>query len=168
MDKYMPVIAAAVAFLVTALSGYIIIPFLHKLKFGQTILDIGPKWHKKKQGTPTMGGIMLVLGVIFAFLCAFTVSALNGGKMFGEFKDLRRTGTVIAGIVMALLMATIGFIDDYIKVVKKRNLGLTAKQKTFMQLFVSGAYLLTLWACGVKDTFIPFYGDLDISKGFGL
>lgn len=168
MDRYISVGVAAVAFLITALSGYIIIPFLHKLKFGQTILDIGPKWHKKKQGTPTMGGIMLVLGVLFAVACGFTVSALNGGKLFEELKHLRSLGTFIAGIIMALLMALIGFIDDYIKVVKKRNLGLTAKQKTFLQLFVSGAYLLTLWLFGMNTTYIPFYGDLNIASGFGL
>ena len=63
MDRYIPIIGAAAAFLVTALSGYIIIPFLHKLKFGQTILDIGPKWHKKKQGTPTMGGIIFLIRI---------------------------------------------------------------------------------------------------------
>ncbi|MBR3300041.1 MAG: phospho-N-acetylmuramoyl-pentapeptide-transferase [Clostridia bacterium] len=168
MDRYIPIIGAAAAFLVTALSGYIIIPFLHKLKFGQTILDIGPKWHKKKQGTPTMGGIMMVIGVVFAFVCCYTVAALSNGKLFTELKDPRRCGTLIAGIVMALLMSLIGFLDDYIKVVKKRNLGLTAKQKTFLQLFVSGAYLLTLWLCGMKETHIPFLGSLDISSGFDL
>ncbi|MBO4467875.1 MAG: phospho-N-acetylmuramoyl-pentapeptide-transferase, partial [Clostridia bacterium] len=168
MNRYIPVIAAAIAFLITALSGYIIIPFLHKLKFGQTILDIGPKWHKKKQGTPTMGGIMLVIGVFFAFACTFTISAFTGGKLFSELKDSRRAGTLIAGVAMALLMSSIGFLDDYIKVVKKRNLGLTAKQKTFLQLFVSGAYLLTLWLFGMRETYIPFIGDLDVSSGFGL
>ena len=168
MDRFIPLIAAVAAFLVTALSGYIVIPFLHKLKFGQTILDIGPKWHKKKQGTATMGGIMIVLGVAFGLAVTVTVSSLNGGLLGLELKDSRRLGTLIAGVTMAVLMSAIGFLDDYIKVVKKRNLGLTAKQKTFLQLFVSGAYLLTLWLCGMKETYIPFYGDLDISAGFGL
>lgn len=168
MDKFIPVIVAAAAFLTTYLTGYIIIPFLHKLKFGQTILDIGPKWHKNKQGTPTMGGVMIVLGVLFAFAVGISVSALSGAKMFAQLKDGERLGRIVAGVVMALLMSAIGFIDDYIKVVKKRNLGLTAKQKTFLQLAVSGAYLLTLWLCGMRSTYIPFYGDLDISSGFGL
>ncbi len=64
------VTAAVVSFAVTFLLGYVVIPYLHKLKFGQTILDIGPKWHKNKQGTPTMGGIMFICGVTFALIVA--------------------------------------------------------------------------------------------------
>ena len=60
------------AFAVTALLGYAVIPWLHKLKFGQTILDIGPNWHKNKQGTPTMGGIMFIIGILLACAAAFT------------------------------------------------------------------------------------------------
>lgn len=168
MDRFIPVIAAAISFTITALLGYIVIPFLHKLKFGQTILDIGPKWHKEKQGTPTMGGIMLIIGVLFSFACCFGISAISKGRFALEFKDKQFFLTVIAGVIMALLMGTIGFIDDYIKVVKKRNLGLTAKQKTFLQFLVSGSYLLTLWFSGTKTTYIPFIGDIDISSGFGL
>ena len=54
-------IVAVIAFAVTALLGYVVIPYLRKLKFGQTILDIGPNWHKSKQGTPTMGGVMFIM-----------------------------------------------------------------------------------------------------------
>ncbi len=168
MDRYIPIIAAVISFGATALLGYIVIPFLHKLKFGQTILDIGPKWHKEKQGTPTMGGIMIVIGVLLSFVCCYGISALSNGRFANELKDMHFFVTVISGIIMALLMGAIGFIDDYIKVVKKRNLGLTAKQKTFMQFLVSGAYLLTLWFAGTKTTYIPFVGDIDISSGFGL
>ena len=66
MKDFTSVIAAAVAFAVTALLGYIVIPYLRKLHFGQTILDIGPKWHKEKQGTPTMGGFMMIAGVLLS------------------------------------------------------------------------------------------------------
>ena len=62
MKDLTSVIAALVAFAVTAALGYLVIPYLRKLKFGQTILDIGPNWHKEKQGTPTMGGVMMVAG----------------------------------------------------------------------------------------------------------
>ena len=75
---------------------------------------------------------------------------------------------MLAGVVMALCMAGIGFMDDYIKVVKKRNLGLTARQKTFLQLLVAAAYLCTLALAGMKTTTIPFIGDVNISSGFGL
>jgi len=168
MDKITPAIAAAVSFIATALLGYIVIPFLHKLKFGQTILDIGPKRHKEKQGTPTMGGVMMVAGVLLSLAIAFTVSSLTKGRLSIELKDSYRLGTFVSGIVMALCMCAIGFFDDYIKVVKKRNLGLTAKQKTFMQLAVSAGYLVSLNLCGMTTTYIPFIGDVDITKGFGL
>jgi len=69
---------------------------------------------------------------------------------------------------MALLMGGIGFIDDYIKVVKKRNLGLTARQKTFLQLLVSAGYLATLALAGMDKTWLPFIGNINIFSGFGL
>ena len=134
MKDLTPLIAALVAFLATAGLGYIIIPYLKRLKFGQTILDIGPNWHKDKQGTPTMGGIMMIAGVILSLAVAFTYSAISGGQFAAELKTSYRLTVFLAGLVMALCMSAIGFMDDYIKVVKKRNLGLTARQKTFLQL----------------------------------
>lgn len=169
MGRYIAVIAAFTAFLVTSLLGYSVIPYLKKLKFGQTILDIGPKWHKGKQGTPTMGGIMIVAGVIAAFAISLTVSLLTDTPFATElFNDRLKGISLIGGLVMALCMCAIGFIDDYIKVVKKRNLGLTAKQKTFLQLLVSAAYLATLALSGMHTTYIPFIGDVNIVSGFGL
>lgn len=168
MKNYTAVIAAAVSFLVTALSGYIIIPYLRKLKFGQTILDIGPKWHKDKQGTPTMGGIMIVVGVVAAIAVCFAVSAAAGTSFAAEMKSSYRATVMLAGIIMALCMGAIGFFDDYIKVVKKRNLGLTARQKTFLQLLVSAVYLVTLMLAGVNTTYIPFLGEISITSGPGV
>ena len=159
MGRYTAVIAAFTAFLVTSLLGYVVIPYLKKLKFGQTILDIGPKWHKGKQGTPTMGGVMIVAGVIAAFAVSLTVSLLTNTQLANELLTNRLKGiSLVGGLAMALCMCAIGFIDDYIKVVKKRNLGLTAKQKTFLQLLVSAAYLITLALAGMDTTYIPFLG----------
>lgn len=168
MNKYVTVVAAIVSFLVTSLSGFIIIPYLRKLKFGQTILEIGPKWHEKKQGTPTMGGVMLVIGVIISFAAAFCVSAAVKGDLYLEFKSNYRLVVMLSGVIMALCMSAIGFFDDYIKVVKKRNLGLTARQKTFLQLLVSAAFLATLALSGMNQTYIPFIGNVNIVKGAGL
>ena len=168
MDRYISIIAAVISFAVTALLGYIVIPFLHNLKFGQTILDIGPKWHKNKQGTPTMGGIMMILGVLVSIAIAFSVSFGIDGKFSNELKDSYRLSVMIAGLGLAFCMSAIGFIDDYIKVVKKRNLGLTAKQKTFMQLAVSAGYLVCLNFAGMNTTYIPFIGDVNIVSGVGL
>lgn len=161
-------IAAVVAFAVTMLSGYIVIPYLKKLKFGQTILEIGPKWHEGKKGTPTMGGIMIIFGVIVSLAAAYGYSAVSGSDFAKELGESFNLSVFLSGILMALGMGAIGFFDDYIKVVKKRNLGLTAKQKTFLQLLVSALYLMTLALCGVKTTNIPFIGDINITSGIGL
>lgn len=168
ISNYTAVVVAVVSFAVTALLGFIIIPYLRKLKFGQTILEEGPNWHKEKQGTPTMGGIMMVAGVLISMAMGFAFSYLTSGDYAAEMTDPYHLTILIAGIVMALCMCAIGFFDDYIKVVKKRNLGLTAKQKTFMQLLVSAAYLITLAVCGMHTTYIPFIGEISIVSGAGL
>lgn len=168
MKDFTPVIAAAVAFAVTAGLGYIVIPYLKRLKFGQTILDIGPKWHKDKQGTPTMGGVMIIAGVLVSLCIAYAYSAVVKGRFSDEMQDSYRLSVLLSGIIMALCMSSIGFMDDYIKVVKKRNLGLTARQKTFLQLLVSAAYLASLALSGMDTTTVPFIGDIDITSGLGL
>ena len=133
MKDITTVLAAFVAVVVTAVLGYAVIPYLRKLKFGQTILDIGPNWHKDKQGTPTMGGIMMIAGVFIALAVAYGYSAIAKTGFAAELSDQYRLVNMLAGVVMAVCMSAIGFVDDYVKVVKKRNLGLTARQKTFLQ-----------------------------------
>ena len=169
MKDYTAVVVAIVAFAVTALLGFIVIPYLRKLKFGQTILEEGPNWHKEKQGTPTMGGVMIVAGVLLSMAIGFSFSYLTKGEYATEMSEPYNLTILLAGIVMSLCMCSIGFFDDYIKVVKKRNLGLTAKQKTFMQLLVSAAYLVTLALCGMHTTYIPFVKEpVSIVSGPGL
>ena len=134
MDLWLALLLCVVAgFIVSYVLGFAVIPWLHKLKFGQTILDIGPSWHKKKQGTPTMGGILIVAGFIAAVVVTLVTDNLLGGKVL-LFENFRPEDVVyikiFSGILMALAFSMIGFIDDYIKVVKKRNLGLTEIQKT--------------------------------------
>ncbi len=162
------IITALVGFAVTLLSGYVIIPYLRKLKFGQTILEDGPNWHKSKQGTPTMGGVMIVLGVIVSLVIAVIYSLFAQNSLYIDIHDTYKLTVTVSGVMMALCMCAIGFVDDYIKVVKKRNLGLTARQKTFLQLLVSALYLVSLGIAGMKTTTIPFIGDIDITSGFGL
>ncbi len=168
MKDLTSIIVAIVAFLVTLVSGYFVIPYLRKLKFGQTILEIGPNWHKDKQGTPTMGGIMIVAGFIVAVIIGIVYSALFSKNLSFELNDSYKLTVMIAGVLMALCMSAIGFMDDYVKVVKKRNLGLTARQKTFLQLLVCAAYLSTLGLAGMRTTTIPFIGDINITSGWGL
>lgn len=176
------IVAALIAFGVSFGLGYVVIPFLHKLKFGQTILDIGPKWHKNKQGTPTMGGILFIAGTVIAFLVVVVIDKLLGGDIIGYLVGAQSgediVGAVSAqaasnkikvwgGLLMALGFAFIGFLDDYIKVVKKRNLGLTIKQKTALQVVLMVGYLLTLF---INDptgaTFIPFFGMVETKYFF--
>ncbi len=176
------ILAAVIAFAVSFGLGYIVIPFLHKLKFGQTILDIGPKWHKKKQGTPTMGGILFIAGTLIAFFAVVAVDALLGGDIIGSVAG-DSTSQVLsgiiskqassnkiklwAGLIMSLGFAFIGFLDDYIKVVKKRNLGLTIMQKTVLQIILMVGYLLTLFLNDPTGAmFIPFVGMVETKYFF--
>ena len=158
-------ISAILGFLITFLLGFIFIPYLKKLHFGQTILEIGPAWHKDKQGTPIMGGIMFIVGTLVSVIAGFLIAYFVYGKSFFDNTILIR---MISGFVMALLMSFIGFMDDFIKAVKKQNLGLKAKQKTVFQLLVAAIYLGTLYYTGMTETVIPFIGTVDISSGLGL
>lgn len=168
MSNFISVIAAVAAFLVTAISGVFVIPLLKKLKFGQTILEDGPTWHEGKQGTPTMGGIMIVAGVLFSVIVCVVLAMIFDIEIISHVRFKRYLIMLIAGLVMSLLMAAVGFIDDYIKIAKKRNLGLTAKQKTFLQLLISAAYLVAVFFAGIKDTYLPFIGFVSITSGWGL
>ncbi len=139
-------LAMIISFGVTVALGPVVIPFLKKLKFGQKILDIGPSWHKSKQGTPTMGGLMFITGIILA------VAIFGMDDLFNlEFRP-------IAVVVFSLLFGLIGFVDDFIKVVKKRNLGLTAFQKIVLQFLTAIAFLTFLIANNYLSTkvFFPF------------
>ena len=107
MKDFTPVIAAAVAFAVTAGLGYLVIPYLKRLKFGQTILDIGPKWHKDKQGTPTMGGVMIIAGVLVSLCIAYAYSAVVKGRFADEMRDSYRLSVLLSGIIMALCMSAL-------------------------------------------------------------
>lgn len=141
----------AVAFLVTLLLGKPIISYLHKMKFGQKILEIGPKWHMNKQNTPTMGGVMFIIGTVAAMLAGNLAGASLGASSF---------------VVLALALAygAVGFVDDYAKIKKKQNAGLTAKQKLILQIIVACIFIallrlvdagLNITAAGV-GVYVPF------------
>ena len=118
------------AFVMALVFGPILIPWLKKIKFGQTIYDLGPESHKKKQGTPTMGGIIFAIPALVAAL-AFSYAEA-------------RCGYVLMIAVSALGFGLIGFVDDFIKVKLKRSLGLTPKQKLVPQIILSAG--LAVWA----------------------
>ena len=161
------IISAAISFAVTAALGDELIPFLHKLKFGQNILtDIGPAWHAKKQGTPTMGGIMFIIGTIFATVVTLLICKLTGFQVFSDFLEFKNKEIIklAAGFMLAVCFALVGFADDYIKVVKKRNLGLTEIQKTIPQVLIIAAYLATLGLSDNTAMFIPAVGKIALDS----
>lgn len=124
---------------------------LRKLKFGQSIREEGPKSHQKKSGTPTMGGIVIVLSIF--------ISALAIGIAITGF-----TPELLLLMVVTLGYGIVGFVDDYLKVVRKHNLGLTSKQKLAGQLVIAAIFYIGLLAIGF-DTFIAIPGT---TFGFDL
>lgn len=157
------IICAILSFAITWALGYVFIPWLHKLKFGQTILDIGPNWHKKKQGTPTMGGIMFIIACVVSIVIVFVTDRLLGGDIIGgnnAIEEAVMKTKFWAGLMMALGFGLVGFADDYIKVAKKRNQGLTISQKSVAQIIICVGYLLSLQLAGATKMFIPFVGNI--------
>lgn len=129
------------AFLITVVLGPVIIPYLRKLKFGQTVRDDGPQSHLKKNGTPTMGGIL--------FLISITIMSLPYIKTYPN---------IVPILFLTLGFGLIGFLDDYIKVVLKRSMGLTSAQKMLGQIIVTGifAYYITVVSDVDMAMRIPF------------
>lgn len=164
-------ISLGTAFIVTALLGIVLIPLLHKLKFGQNILtDIGPRWHAKKQGTPTMGGIMFTIGIFVAVAVTFLTGKLTGFSLFSENDVIssQEKTKLLAGLLLAFCMSLVGFTDDYIKVSKKRNLGLTEMQKTVLQVIIIAAYLTTMVMSKNTSMFIPLIGKISLDSLPGI
>lgn len=145
------ILPLVLSFAVAAAMGPKFIPWLHRLKFGQEIREEGPKWHQKKSGTPTMGGIMFIVGTVIAFIAAYIILYLNKNTSITTLKAITMLGTSVG-------FAGIGFIDDYIKVIKKRNLGLTSIQKFSLQLVLAVVYIIAMTFMGTMDTTIilPF------------
>ncbi len=168
MTGIIPAIAVLVGFLAAYLLGYPAIPMLKRLKFGQTIRDEGPAWHKSKQGTPTMGGVLIIIGVALGVAVAMGISPILDDGLSIEFGNALGFTKLFAGLGLALVMGLIGFIDDFIKVVKKRNLGLTAAQKTALQALGCATYLISLALAGLKATWIPFVGYVSVVSGWGI
>ena len=139
--------ATLASFLLTLLFGRFVIPMLRALHAGQSIREVGPQWHNTKAGTPTMGGIMFIAAAILCVVAAGWRSMLAGYR------------THLYVLAFALVFGLIGFIDDFVKVKFKRNLGLTTIQKLVLQLAAAGAYLALLRYNGdlTCDLYIPFW-----------
>lgn len=141
------ILSCIISFIITVVvGGFMILPMLRRLKAGQSIREDGPKWHAGKAGTPTMGGLMFILGIGVAI---FVMGFQN--MVAGDFTHLYVYG-------FALVFGLIGFLDDYQKVVHRRNLGLTALQKFLLQVAVAIAFLALMRLEGLltPDLYIPF------------
>ena len=138
-------IICAVAFVVTAAIGPAVIRYLRKMKFGQKILEIGPKWHMNKQNIPTMGGFMFIIGIAIAVVAG---NLLVGGLAVPS----------LAVLGLAVAYGAVGLVDDYAKIKKKENAGLTPKQKLVLQILVAAVFILVLFlqSDGLPVIWIPF------------
>ena len=140
------------------LLGIAVIPMLRRLKFGQEIREEGPAWHAAKSGTPTMGGIIFIVSIAVMLIVSVIIGMVFDFP-FGNLIDL------LLVFLLSLAFGVIGFIDDYIKVVKKRNLGLTAAQKFSLQFLVALVFATLVAVGGGTGTVIdlPFTRiDLDL------
>ena len=140
------ILAIIIAFAISAILCPIVIPFLHKLKFGQQVRTDGPQAHLKKQGTPTMGGLVILTSIIITSLFY-----------------IRDYPKIIPVLFMTAGFGIVGFLDDYIKIVMKRSEGLKPKQKLAGQIVITGIfvyYLMNSREVGT-EALIPFTGGFD-------
>ena len=140
------ILAIIISFAISAVLCPIVIPFLHKLKFGQQVRDDGPQAHLKKQGTPTMGGLIILSSIIITSLFY-----------------IRDYPKVIPVLFVTVGFGIIGFLDDYIKIVMKRSEGLNPKQKLLGQIVITAIftyYLISADGVGT-EMLIPFTGGFD-------
>ena len=140
--------AVILGFVISAVLGKYLVPALRRWKAGQAIKEDGPTWHMSKQGTPTMGGLMFIAAV------AIVVLVLNGPAILSG--DL----TSVFVLLFALVFGLIGFIDDYAKIKKKENTGLSASQKFLLQLAAAILFIVLLRNSGIlsPNLYVPFFG----------
>ena len=141
------ILAFIIAFVVATVAGKFVVPWLRRIKAGQAIKENGPTWHMSKAGTPTMGGII--------FIAAVTVVCLTVGFSSMAQGDYRH----IFVLFLALAFGAVGFIDDYEKLKKKQNLGLTAGMKFLLQVAVAALFVFLLRRFGAltPNLYIPFF-----------
>ncbi|RDX02338.1 phospho-N-acetylmuramoyl-pentapeptide-transferase [Listeria kieliensis] len=153
MSFYMLFTTLAIAFILTVAFVPVLIPFLVKLKFGQSIREEGPKMHAQKSGTPTMGAVVFLMAIMFSYLVMSFIT-----KSFSL-----TTGLLFIAIA---LYGALGFLDDYIKVVKKRNLGLTSKQKFLGQVTIAVLFFLVYHFGNFSETLRVPFTQIEVNLGW--
>lgn len=150
MSIYMLLSALVIAFIITVIGVPLFIPYLVRLKFGQSIRDEGPKLHEKKSGTPTMGAIIYLIAICVSFLFMAIVN-----------KEMTAGSWLL--LITLVLFGILGFMDDYIKVVQKRNLGLTSKQKFIGQVVISLLFFVIYHVNHFAETLRVPFTDIEVS-----
>ena len=137
-------ITGAAGTVLSGVIGYFLIPILRTLKAGQSIREVGPTWHNNKAGTPMMGGLMFIAAAIICLL--FNIPSMNDYSVF-----------FVLGV--SLCYGAVGFVDDFCKLIYKRNMGLTSLQKAMLQMAVSALFLYMMYRNGSMNThlYIPFF-----------
>lgn len=142
-------------FVLTVLFSHVMIPILKSKKMGQKILDIGPRWHKSKEGTPTMGGVCFIAAILLCIGAALVI-------------EQREMKSVLLVLILAFSNGLIGLIDDRAKLMKKQNEGLLAWQKYSLQLVAAGLYLFLQSTLGLANTELSLpYTDIRLELGIG-
>ena len=137
------IITVVGAYVLTLILGRVLLPVLRALKAGQSIRDVGPTWHNYKSGTPMMGGLFFIISAVICLLCNL-----------GSMKDY----SVFYTLLLTLCFGAVGFMDDFFKMKKKQNMGLSSLQKALLQMAVSALYLYIMYRQGAMncDLYIPF------------
>ncbi len=153
------IFALAATFVLSAVFARVLIPKLKSMKMGQQILDIGPRWHKSKEGTPTMGGLSFIIASLIVFLAAVVIMCMKE-QTEGIFR-------LCAVMLFAAANGAIGVVDDLTKFKNHRNEGLTASQKYLLQLISAGLFLAAFKLTGniTTELKIPFF---DVSLELGV
>ena len=161
-------LTALASFAIAGLSGIFLVPFLHKIKFGQPIkTKDGPQWHAKKQGTPTMGGFMFIISTIITSIGGYWIYRLNSGIDVTDSESFHPFYRMLSCVVFAALFGLIGFIDDYTKVARKDNDGLSPMQKIALQLVFSVVFLFAIFTvcCSILKEYEMTYFTMALAGG---
>ena len=146
-------ITALLSFVIAGVSGIFLVPFLHRIKFGQPIkTEDGPKWHAKKQGTPTMGGFMFIISTVITSIAGYWIYRWKTGIDTTDKDSFKPFYLLLSVLVFSAAFGLIGFIDDYTKVARKKNDGLTPWQKIALQLVCGAGFLFAVRYFGDSST----------------
>ena len=166
MPFWIELITGLLSFVIAAIGGKMLIPFLHKLKFGPPIkVEFGPKWHEGKQGTPTMGGIMFIISAVVSVAVGYVLYRMFAAPKPADTAAMTDSAMrLLSCVLFCMLFGVMGFIDDFTKVVRKDNDGgLTPWQKIAIQVVISAGWLFAMRFFGDTNTTLDLvFAEFDL------